>query len=219
MPGNIATLAQVKTHLRYPNPTSSSPDDTMLQYFIGAADVVLEFECDDIIPQTYFERHDGGKFRIYLRHHPVVKVNNIRENWGWISYDLDFQDAGTPPGTTTMFGYGLDSAEVGEVSRRTVASVPIPFIPGEKNIEVEYVAGLQPIPGNILLAELELVAHWWQNSQLRAVALAGTNISYDATQGQVYTRDTESGTQNLNIGVPYRILELVKPHRRMPVIG
>jgi hypothetical protein len=69
------------------------------------------------------------------------------------------------------------------------------------------------------LAELELIAHWWQNSQLRAVAMAGTNIGYDTVEGAIYSRDTESGTQNMNIGVPYRILEMLNSHRHLPIIA
>lgn len=209
----------MKAHLRYPNPTSASSDDAALQGFIDAADACIQFECGDILPTLHSERHDGGGFKIFLRHPPVLEIKNIEEGWGWINYELDYQDANTAPSDTTMFGYSIDNAETGDVARRSVASVPIPFIPGEHNIFVQYVSGYAQPPANILLAVKELVAHWWQNSQLRAVALAGTNVSYDAVQGAVYTRDTETGVQNLNIGVPYRILELIKANRRMPIIA
>lgn len=219
MTTNIVTLAQVHAHLRLP--TAYTADDGILQILMNAADVVLEYECDDILPTAYSERHDGGQFRIYTRHRPVIEVRNVEENWGFIKFELDFQDASTDPTVTTMFGYALDSPETGEISRRSVASVPIPFIPGEKNIFIQYVAGYEPqnLPGNLILAELELISHWYQNALVRGVSLSGSNLAYDATQGTVYSRDTESGTQNINIGVPYRILELIKPHRRMPVIG
>lgn len=216
---NIVTLQQVKTHLRYPSPTVASDDDVALQIFIEAVDEVIRYECDDIMPKLYSERHDGGQYKIFTYHVPILDVKNIQEGWGWITYDLDYQDANTDAASTSMFGYGIDNPEAGEISRRTVASVPIPFIPGEKNIFIQYTAGEAKVPGNITLAALELVAHWWQNSQLRAVALAGTNIAYDAVAGQAYTRDTESGTQNLNIGVPFRILEMIKGHRHRPIIA
>lgn len=216
---SIVSLQQVRTHLRFPTPTEPSQEDLALQTFIDAANEVIRHECGDEIPRAYSERHSGGDYKIFLYHTPVLSVENIEEGWGWITYELDYQDANTPAGDTTMFGYSLDNAETGEISRRSVASVSIPFIPGNRNIFVQYTSGVQPIPGNITLASLELVAHWYQNSQLRAVALAGTNMSYDAVEGAVYTRDTESGDQNINIGVPYRILELLKPHRRNPIIA
>jgi hypothetical protein len=118
-----------------------------------------------------------------------------------------------------MFGYSIDSYEAGLISRRSAGNVNIPFVPGQANIHVSYTAGLEAVPPSIELAALELIAHWWQNSQLRAAAMGGVNISYDATLGQQYSRDTESGTQNINIGVPFRILEMLKPNRRRPIIA
>jgi len=216
---NVVTLTQVRTHLRYPNPTASTSDDGELQIFINAADQVIRFECDDSLPTAYSERHDGGDYSIFLRHKPVLSVQNVEEGWGWINYELDFQDANTPPAATSLFGYSIDNHEVGEIARRSVASVPIPFRPGENNIYIQYTAGRSPIPGNIVLAELELIAHWWQNSQLRGVIANSQAMSYDATSGTTFSRDTENGVQNINIGVPYRILELIKGNRHMPIFA
>lgn len=214
---NIVTLAQVHTHLRIP--ATYTADDGILQYLMNAADEVIRFECDEILPNTYVERHDGGDFRIYTRRIPVIRVANIEEGWGWVNYELDFQEVNAAPKGTGMFGYSIDSFENGEISRRSFGSVNIPFFKGTKNILIEYSAGEEPIPGNIILAELELIAHWYQNALVRSVALSGSNMQYDATQGAVYSRDTESGIQNLNIGVPYRILELLKSHRHRPIIA
>lgn len=215
----IVSLQDMKTHLRYPSPSQPTSDDAAIQQFIDAAEECIRFECDETLPRLYEEQHDGGRFKIFLDHRPVLSVKNIQESWGWINYELDFQAEGTVPEGTSMWGYSIDNYTTGEIARRSVASVPIPFIPGERNIRVTYVAGYDPVPATIVLAIKELVAHWWQNSQLRAVALAGANIAYDAVQGAAYTRDTESGSQNLNIGVPYRILEMIKGYRRLPIIA
>lgn len=217
----VVTLTDVKTHLRYPNPTATSADDNALLKFIAAADEVISYECDQILPKTYSERHNGGRMSIFLRKVPVIEVQNVEESWGWINYELDYQDPGSPS-PTSMFAYSLDHPETGEITRRSVANVPRPFQPGEDNIFVQYVAGYEIAPGNVVLAELELIAHWWQASQLRAGntgAGAPGAAAYDATLGQQYSRDTESGTQNINIGVPFRILELIKKTRHMPFIA
>lgn len=215
----LVSLTDIKTHLRYPNPSQASPDDAALQRFLNAADEVLQYECDETLPRTYTERHDGGDYTLFTYHRPLISVRNIEEGWGWINFELDFQDANTAPENTTLWGYSIDSPENGQISRRSVASVPIPFMPGEANIVVTYVAGHSPLPATIVLACLELISHWWQNSQLRAAVVGGANVAYDATQGTAYTRDTEAGVQNLNIGVPYRILEMIKSHRHMPFIA
>jgi hypothetical protein len=219
MASAIVDLASMKAHLRYPNPASPSSDDTAIQGFIDAAEECIRFECDDVIPTLYSERHDGGDFKIYTHHRPLLEVKNIEEGWGWITYELDYQDPNTAPSDTTMFGYSVNNYETGEIARRSVASVPLPFIPGERNIYIQYTAGYAQAPANIVLATKELVAHWWQNSQLRALTMAGSNIAYDTVTGAAYTRDTETGVQNINVGVPYRILELIKAHRKMPIIA
>lgn len=213
---NIATLEDVKTYLRYPNPSDTSSDDAAIQWFMNAADEVIKFECGDILPQVYDEMHDGGEFSITTWRKPILRVMNVEEGWGWIDYELDFQEVNANPKVTGMFGYSIDNYETGIISRRSFGNVNIPFMWGTKNIHVVYEAGETNVPGNVFLADLELIAHWWQNSQLRAVALAGTNVAYDAVEGALYSRDTESGVQNINIGVPYRILEMIKGHRHDP---
>jgi hypothetical protein len=216
----IVTLADVKAHLRYPNPSAPHPDDSALVEAIEAADEVIRFECDDILPAAYSEQHDGGTNRIYLFHRPLLSVQGVQESWGYVSYDLDYQQVGT--GGMSMYAYSIDSAEVSEISRRSVADVPIPFVPGDSNISVQYTAGLVPAPANIKRAVKELVAHWWQNSQLRSGSTgagAPNAAAFDAVIGAQYSRDTESGNQNINIGVPERILELIKGNRHMPIIA
>lgn len=217
MPANIVTLANVHTFLQIP--TGNTTYDAVLQWLINGADEVIKFECDDILPKVYDEFYDGGDFVIRTRHLPILSVENVEESWGWINYELDYQQVNADPATTGMFGYSIDSYENGEISRRSVASVQVPFRPGTKNIHINYRAGEATVPGNVFLAELKLIQHWFANSQLRAAAVAGANLQYDATQGQSYTRDTESGEQNINIGVPLAILEELKSHRHMPIIA
>jgi hypothetical protein len=146
-------------------------------------------------------------------------VQNVEEGWGWLNYELDYVEVNSPAPAFSMFAYSIDNYENGELSRRSAGNVQIPFRPGQDNIRVEYTSGMQSVPAAVFLAELELIAHWWQNSQLRAVAMGGANVAYDAVEGALYSRDTESGSQNINIGVPYRILEMIKGNRHMPYIA
>ena len=218
---NIVSLADVKAHLRYPTAeiTGPSDDDAALQKFINAADEVIEFECDDILQHEHDEYYDGGDCEIFLRHKPLLTVQNVEEGWGYINYELDYVESNSPGPVFSMFAYSVDGHEFGKITRRTAGNVVIPFRAGTDNIRVQYVSGEAHIPANVILAELELVAHFWQNSQLRAMTVAGANLAYDAVTGAAYSRDTESGVQNINIGVPMRILELMKSHRHSPIIA
>jgi hypothetical protein len=216
---NIITVAQAKRHLRYPNPDAASPDDVSIQWFIDAADQVIEYHCSSILPHAWDESYDGGTGSIFLRHTPLLSVQNIQEGWGYVNFDLDYVQANSPLETFSLYCYSIDSFVNAEVSRRSTGNVTIPFHPGKANIQIQYTSGESVIPGNVFLAELELVAHWWQNSQLRGVTLAGANMSYDSVEGALYSRDTESGVQNINLGVPYRILELINSHRAGPIFA
>jgi hypothetical protein len=212
---NIVTLDQVREHLRYP--AADTIDDNALLLHIAAADEVMRKECGDNVPTQYIESYDGGDTSIYLYHTPVLSVENVEEGWGWINYELDYIQVNTPPGLISMFAYSLDIPGGGKISRRTAGNINIPFMRGERNIKVVYTAGRSPVPPVIVLAELELIAHWWQNSQQRAAA-GITATSFDSTN-QDFPRSGAALFTPINQGVPYRILEMIKVYRAMPIIG
>ena len=213
---DIVTLSDVKQHLQIPATNPSY--DYQLQGFIYACEDVIQNECGAILPRHYDEFYDGGEPYIYLRHRPVLSVENVEEGWGWMNYELDYQESNTVP-AGDMYAYSIDSIEAGIICRRSAGNVVIPFVPGTANIHVLYTAGRREIPGAIRLASLELVAHWFQSSQLRTTATNAGEQAYDAVEGEKYTRAAEDNAVGLNYGVPYRILELIKPFRRLPVIG
>ena len=216
---SIVTLASVKRHLRYPDPSAPHADDTSLLEYIAAADEVIEFECSDVLPHAYTEQHDGGDCSIFLRHLPVLSIQAVTESWGYMSFSLDFQASGSS-GPWSVYAFSLDNPETGQITRRTAANVVIPFVPGAGNITVSYTTGRDPVPASIVLGEHELIAHWWRNSQQRSGsggAGAASESAYDSVEGANYRQDP--GIQNINIGVPYRILELIKGKRRMPFMA
>lgn len=210
---DVVTLADVRAHLRIP--AANTQDDTMLQGFISAATDVIRTECGDVVPTSYEDTHDGGRCYIFLRHIPVLSVENITEGWGYQDYDLDFQEVNVQPSGST-FAYSIDSHVSGRISRRSAGNVVIPFVPGYSNIVVRYTAGRKTVPGAVRLAGLELVGHWYQNSQLRAQMAAGQYVNYDSVN-EDFTR--ASGITMMNQGVPWRVIELLKPYRHMPYIG
>jgi hypothetical protein len=212
-PTDVVTLQEVKAHLRMSQ--TDTTDDMALVGFISAVNDVIQTECDDVLPKHFDEYYDGGSPWIYLRHKPILSVEGVEEGWGWYNYELDFQQSNTVP-AGSMFAYSIDSAEAGSVSRRSAGNVLIPFVPGVKNIHVWYTAGRHEIPGSLRLAALEIVAHWYQNGQLRSMANSAGYSSFDAMNTD-WTRAT--GITSVNAGLPYRVLELLKRYRRVPIIG
>lgn len=211
---DLVTLSDVKQHLQIP-PTNTTYD-YQFQGFIYACEDVIRAECGDIMPRHYDEYYDGGNYVLYLRHRPILSIENVEEGWGWLNHELDYQQVNTVP-AGNVYAYSIDAPEAGAISRRSAGNVVIPFVPGMKNIRVIYTAGRQTIPGTIRLASLELIAHWFQSSQLRSVAANAGEQAYDAVEGERYSRAPDAA--GLNYGVPYRILELLKPYRHLPIIG
>lgn len=212
----IVTAAELKTHLRYPNPTQTTSDDDALEGFILAATEVVENEVGKVVERQVIEYHDGGTPFIYLRQRPVISVTEIIENWGYFNWDLAAQPSTTVP-ATNLFAYSLDSPTEGRVTRRSVGNIAIPFMAMggmfPNNVKVTYQAGRLMVPFAIRLATLELCAYWWQQSQQRQFSSGGTLAG---NFNQAVTGNVDNG---LYPGVPYRILELLKAHRRTPIFG
>ena len=216
---DVVTLAEVRAHLRMP--ATYTQDDSMLQsIFIPAANEVVKRECGDIVPQTYDEYYNGGDFAIWLRHKPVLEVQLVEEGWGWINYELSFVEVNSVTTNETnldpLFAYSLDLPMQGKISRRFGGNVPAPFVPGENNIHIIYTAGRASIPGNIVLAALQIIAFWYRGFEQRTMGIdhsgiAVLNTDFPHSGNDVFTPQ--------NQGVPEWLLELLKPHRRPPIIG
>lgn len=212
---NVVTLDEVRRHLRFP--AADTADDASLQMHIDAADDVIRKECGEHVAVQYEDYYDGGTKLLFLIHRPVLSVELVEEGWGTANYVLDYVQVNSPPSqASSMFAYSIDNDETGIISRRTAGNVNIPFVKGVANIHVLYTAGRQPIPPVIKLAEMELIAHWWQGSQQRSAMTSG-QYGYDATN-QDFPRSGGLYTP-INQGVPYRILEMLKPFRAEPIIG
>ena len=213
MASSIVSLSDVKAHLRYP--TANVADDVAIQGFIYAAGDVINDECGIVMPEQFDEYYDGGRKQIWLRHTPVLEVSQVEEGWGFTNYDLTLVQVNSPV-YTNMFAFSIDEPMTGLISRRVGGNVSIPFVPGDGNVHFTYSAGRGTVPAGIRLAALELIAHWWQGSQQRHGATGGGISTYD-TVNTDFTRAT--GLSPINQGVPYRIIELLKPFRRTPIIG
>lgn len=212
---NIVTLDQAKAHLRYP--ITNTQDDAAIQFHIDAADDAIRKECGEVLAHTYDETYDGGVSSIFLYHVPVISIEGVQESWGFANYELDNVQPSSI-GAGSMFAYSIDNDDTGQITRRTSGNVVLPFTPGHSNIRVTYTAGRLPVPPIIQLAELELIAYWWQNSQLRA-STSTSQYGFGAVDQSDVRSGPEAGIQSVNIGIPWRIIEMIKAYRSAPIIG
>jgi hypothetical protein len=218
MATSIVTLQQVRDHLRIS--TAYTSDDAMLtDIFIPAADDVIQRECSEMISTMRDEYYDGGDESIWLRHIPIRSVEMVEEGWGFTNYVLAYVQVNSildnAEQVNPMFAYSVDDYENGMITRRMGGNVVVPFVPGESNIHVVYTSGVDVVPGAVILAELELINHWYQNAMQR---YSGSGNTYDAIAAD-YARSGADPQEMNSFGVPERIIELLKPNRRTPIIG
>ena len=214
---SIASLTQIKTYLRMPNPASPSQDDATLQIFMAAAQSVIERELGHITRKVIRrEVHSGGKCEIWLRELPVLYCINIEEGWGYYNWELDAQQVNSQT-ALSIWAYSVDQPQEGLITRRAAGNVLVPFVWGRNNIRVDYVVGRTEMPNNAVLAFCELVAHWYRTTQLRTSNQASAPYSPGQIIDADFTRST--GITSINMGVPEEILELLKPDRRRPLIA
>ena len=198
-------LDDVKSWLQFPANASTS-QDANLQRIVDMACEWVQNEINRPVAATsYTERHDGwsGEY-IVLNYAPILQIVEATE----------YQSTGGPvPLPESTPDNPVDGIQVNYLTGRIMRtfagySWPRPFFPGSRNIEVTYVAGYNPIPPSIWTATVELIAHWWRNTQ-------------QASRQVLRTGDYDAGVPDsdpLWAGVPYRVQSLLAPYR-LVVIG
>lgn len=175
--GIIDLRADVKPHLRI-NPADLS-FDVVLQGFIDAATTWANHWFGNTFQVPVGpEYYDGGDTTIMLRNAPVVDATlNVKEILGGVIWQLTEQPVGQ---WVDQFGYSLDDAENGIVTRRTLNSFAIEFAEGNGNVIVTYTSGRVTVPADIRMAALEDIRGLFQQTQLGGrPAFGGSNSSED----------------------------------------
>lgn len=129
----------------------STVDDGELDGFIAAACAAIEYVKGhvDVVPETVV-RHADRRGVVLLPETPVAAVTSVTRILGG--------------GVTSPI---VEADPVAGVDGWTLASEGVLTLPSPWCVvEVVYTAGRDPVPPNIRLAALELVAHLWRRSQL-----------------------------------------------------
>jgi hypothetical protein len=153
------TLADMKDHLNI----RSSSDDFELLGFLAAGLSVVEGLVGSITPTSYTESHSGGSVSIILYHQPVISIDSVTEWWGNGLFTLSSQPLGG--GVSDQYGYTLDDASSGRLTRRMTGGYPFPFIGGTNSITVTYTAGRTSVPASIDLAQKIITASLWTSQR------------------------------------------------------
>ena len=141
-PRFIISLDDAKNALNMvANTTAAALDD--LRLYIAAATPIIEDIVGPIVPGTFTQTDDGGKWAIPLFNKPtsIVSVTEL-------GTALD------PTAYFTDYAAGIIYAGRPQATRR--------FMPGYQAVVITYKAGAQIVPPNVRLAARELLRHWWQ---------------------------------------------------------
>jgi hypothetical protein len=197
-PTAIVTLADVKDFIGIP--TAQTTKDTVLQRWIDAATAWATYVSDAIIPTTYTnEVHSGGGPTIVLFNTPIVSVTSIIEYVGTTAFALTASEAGV----NQTYGYSIDNAAAGIISRRWNGMVGS-FIGGRNNVVVTYQAGFNVIPADIV-----------------AYVLMDIQVLYNMSQQG--RRQGSNGGEQFSSTLPLnafpRLASLMQSSRRTSAIG
>ena len=149
-------------------PINNVQGDSRLQLLIdGTCQWAQRRIGQPIAPTTFQRRFDGwngwnGAY-IELPYYPILEVQQVIEYWGFSG--PHYLSEQTP--TNQVDGYQV-VYELGRLTRAFPGLVQKPWFPGSRNIEVTWVSGYNPVPADIKMATLEMIAHWWRNTQQSA---------------------------------------------------
>ena len=170
-----------------------------------ACEWVQDYLGRPVAPTTFTRRFDGwsGWSGAYLElpYSPVLEITAVTEYWG-VSGPHVLSES-TP--TVQIDGYQCEWL-TGRLIRVFPGNVQKPWFPGSRNVEVTWTAGYNPTPPTFRTATLELIAHWWRNTQQQSAIRAGADADYDPEES--------SGPFG---GVPDRIYALLSPKTQIGI--
>lgn len=191
--------------------TGPTQYDANLQVIIdGICTWAQQYLGRPIAPTLYNRRFDGwsgwnGAY-IELPYYPVLEIVECVEWWGGSGpHNLQEQ---TP--TNQVDGFQCDYL-TGTLTRVFPGLVQKPWFPGSRNIQVIWKAGYQPLPGDIKIATLEDIAHWYRNTQQAAANGFGGAI------GGASAYDPEQQNNGLWVGTPYRVAGILDAYKQQGI--
>lgn len=196
------TVQEAADYLQFPSPPQGT-QLTLLQRVVSMACTWAQTYCNRPIAPTQFrERHDGWQGdTIMLHHHPFLKLVSCTE-WQSVGGPVGLLES-TPENSIDGIQINYATSEITRVFAGY--SWPRPYFPGRRNIEVEYVAGYNPVPPDLWLGTMELAAWWWRNTQQASRGPARPSSAYDPA----------STGDGLWQGVPYRVESMVSAYRKI----
>lgn len=169
------SVDQAKQHLRL---TGTAEDDRLNTFVAAAAEQIAE-RVGPLEPSTITEKVTAtGAGVLVLTETPVISLTSLTPVVNW-----------TP----------LIAVDVLDVDQPTGVVERIDGIPLRGRWTVVYQAGFVTVPSTITLAGLDLVMHWWRQSQ------SHTSVTYGESSAVTDFAD-----------LPHAVVNKLRPYMRLP---
>ncbi len=185
--------------------TVGTEQATLFQRVIDAACVRAQMIANrPLCPTTFYERHDGwaGEY-IQLDYSPFIRLISCLE-WQSVGGFINLPES-TPESPTEGIQINYHTSRIMRAFQGY--SWPRPFFPGSRNIEVVYVAGINPVPPDVWEATVDLIAYWWRNTQQSASSFVTGSEEYGGP----------AAPTGLWPGVPNRIADVFESYRMVSI--
>jgi hypothetical protein len=189
-------------------PFYQSTADYQLQLLTDMTCTWVQRKLGQPLAPTQFTRYfDGwsgfnGAF-LQLPYYPVLEITSVTEFWGKSGPHV--LNESVP--TNQVDGWQCEYLQ-GMLRRVFPGLVEKPWFPGSRNIEISWTAGYNPVPADIKVATLEMISHWWRNTQQQAGRRPG---------GPGGEYDPEVVAMGLWTGVPLRITTLLESYMQIGI--
>lgn len=198
----------VKPYLQIP--VGSVASDTILQGIIDMSCTWVQNYLGRPIAETEFFRRFSGWSGlsgacINLPYYPVLQVVSVVEYWGSSGPHVLAEQ--TPQQQGTQDVYQMDYLR-GTVIRAFMGLVQRPWFPGSRNIEITWKAGYNPVPPDIKFATLQMIKHWWAQTQQ-------ASRSFPMPAGA--RQEDELPMTGMFAGVPPEVERLLSPYVQMGI--
>jgi hypothetical protein len=125
---------------------------------------------------------------LFTDYAPIISVSSLTEMIGFTQYTLTQQAIGS---ATDNYGYTIDDAREGRITRRGVGSIAVPFgyaVHANTNsvrgsVLITYTAGRANPSDNIRMAAKELIRYMWRQVHGNPQSFNDTFVSAAATTG------------------------------------
>jgi len=202
---SFLTLDDVKDWLQFPANAGDQYDGNLQRVIDMACSAVQKYINRPVAPTTITERHDGwGGEYIMLDYSPIIEVVSCNEYQSFGG--LIVLPESTPENDNEGDGIQVNYL-TGQIMRTFAGGLwPRGFFPGSRNIEITYVAGYNPLDPALWMATVQLVKHWWVNTQQASRQVIKGDFDPAGSQGGMFP------------GMPYHVSSLLQPFRKI-VIG